>query len=304
MSLAAKRGNIRSAITKLITKLHDIDHNDDISDEEKIFELTAKLGSLQSKDAEARKYDDSILAACKTDKEIEDAGEEAAEVNEKTEDAFDHFSFKLSALSKKADKENASKTPSLIPIVPTHSSVSVSNLPKFKLPDFDGDILLWDAFFDVFESEVHNNTHYSAATKFNFLNSCLKGEAKSAVAGLSPNNENYPEAIAILQERYGQPKKVQSAYMRSLYSLENTSGDRESLRTFSDRLDSLIRGLEAQKVSLTGAFGDLIVLILLDKLSCELRRVLIRQNGSSDFDLDKLRKALKQEVEILDDSSD
>ena len=59
MSLAAKRGNIRSAITKLITKLHDIDHNADISDEEKIFELTAKLGSLQSKDAEARKYDDS-----------------------------------------------------------------------------------------------------------------------------------------------------------------------------------------------------------------------------------------------------
>ena len=55
---------------------------------------------------------------------------------------------------------------------------------------------------------------------------------------------------------------------------------------------------------MTEAFGDLIVLILLDKLSCELRRVLIRQNGSSDFDLDKLRKALRQEVEILDDSSD
>ena len=62
----------------LIAKLHDIDHNADMSDEVKTFELTAKLAALQTKNAEARRYD----------KEVEDAGEEASEVNEKTDDAL------------------------------------------------------------------------------------------------------------------------------------------------------------------------------------------------------------------------
>ena len=70
MSLAAKRGTLRSAITKLITKLHDIDHNADMSDEEKTFELTAKLAALQSKDTEARKYNDLTRSVKLSSKEI------------------------------------------------------------------------------------------------------------------------------------------------------------------------------------------------------------------------------------------
>jgi hypothetical protein len=36
-----------------------------------------------------------------------------------------------------------------------------SHLSKFDLPDFDGNILMWNAFWDVFEVEKHQKTKYS-----------------------------------------------------------------------------------------------------------------------------------------------
>jgi len=55
-------------------------------------------------------------------------------------------------------------------------------------------------------------------------------------------------------------------------------------------------------VSLIGAADSLLVCILLDKMSPETRRSLVRQHGSTDFNLKKLRKAIKNEIEILDDA--
>jgi hypothetical protein len=36
-----------------------------------------------------------------------------------------------------------------------YGSDDLSHLPKFNLPDFNGNILMWNAFFYVFEVEVH-----------------------------------------------------------------------------------------------------------------------------------------------------
>ena len=154
----------------------------------------------------------------------------------------------------------------------------------------------------MFETEVHQNPSYSNATKFNFLNSCLKGKAKGSIAGLAPNNDNYPVAISILKDRYGQPNKVQAAYMRALYTIEKPTDSRASLRIFADRIEALIRGLEAQKVKLSGAAGDLLVCILQDKLSSDVRRSLVRQHGSTEFDLNEFCKSLQHEIEILEDT--
>ena len=54
-------------------------------------------------------------------------------------------------------------------------------------------------------------------------------------------------------------------------------------------------------MNLNYAAGDLLVNILQDKLSVDVRRALVRAHGSTDFDLDDFRKALKHEIEILDE---
>ena len=306
VSPTVKRGTVRRAITKLITKLKDIDADGALHDEQKCFEFKEKLAALHDKHKQVLAFDKEIIDACTTDTSYDAATDDAAEVSEKTTDAITLYTFKHSVLDRKLKEEKADRdrlnNPPLPPPTPTPTQPVLHSLQhKFSLPDFGGDIILFSPFWDVFESEVHKNQQYSGATKFNLLNSCLKGEAKAAIAGLSPTNDNYPQAVQILKERYGNAKKVQAAYMRALYNIEKPSDSRSSLRAFLDRLESLIRGLEAQKVNLNYAAGDLLVNILQDKLSVDVRRALVRAHGSTDFDLDDFRKALKHEIEILDE---
>jgi hypothetical protein len=131
---------------------------------------------------------------------------------------------------------------------------------------------MWNAFWDVFEVEVHQKTKYSNATKLNFLNSCLSGEAKALLLGLVPSNDNYTVVVDLLKKRFGQPAKIIMARMRALVALPKPGIDRNSLRKFVDALESHICGLEALH-KMPYSYGDLLVCILLDKLSAELQYV-------------------------------
>jgi hypothetical protein len=116
-----------------------------------------------------------------------------------------------------------------------------------------------------------------------------------------PSNDNYTVAVDLLKKRFGQPAKIIMAHMRALTSLPNPGTDRVSLRKFVDCLESHIRGLEALNKK-PDSYGDLLVCILLDKLSADLRRNLARQSDAAEWDLDTLRKSLLKEIEILEDS--
>jgi len=45
-SLTSKRGPVRTAITKAITRLHELDHDGDMQDDEKIHKMSLVLVSL------------------------------------------------------------------------------------------------------------------------------------------------------------------------------------------------------------------------------------------------------------------
>ena len=52
------------------------------------------------------------------------------------------------------------------------------NLPKLKIPYFNGDNLRWSEFWDTFEATVDQNNNLSNIEKLSYLNSKLTGEAK------------------------------------------------------------------------------------------------------------------------------
>ncbi len=91
------------------------------------------------------------------------------------------------------------------------------------------------------------------------------------------------------------------AHMRALTLLPNPGIDRVSLRKFVDCLESHIRCLEALNKK-PDSCGDLLVCILLDKLSLDLRRNLSRQSYAAEWDLDTLWRSLLKEIKILEDS--
>ena len=172
---------------------------------------------------------------------------------------------------------------------------------KYDLPDFSGILLEFQPFWDIFEVEVDQNPSFSGATKFNYLNSKLKGEAKDCLLGMAPTNANYDEAVKILKERYGNKSKLVAALMRALYNLPSPTDSRLSLRQFSDRIETYICSLDSLNKK-SKHYGDLLVCILLDKLTANVRRNLVRHHGSTEWAIDELRAALIHEVEILDDA--
>ncbi|XP_045023635.1 uncharacterized protein LOC123468017 [Daphnia magna] len=233
-TLTSKRGGNRGAVTRLITKLSDIITDATMHRDRKIYELNKKLEDLH----------DKIKVV------------EAAEVAP---------AAAASAAAAAAANPNP-PAPTITPTINVTTATDSSHLPKFNLPEFGGNILLWNAFWDVFEVEVHLKKSYSNAT--NVL---------------------------------GQPAKIIMAHMRALVALPKPGTDRASLRKFVDSLESHIRGLEALNKT-PDSYGDLLVCILLDKLSADLRRNLARQSDAAEWDLDILRKSLLKEIEILEDS--
>ena len=295
-ALTQKRGGNRGAVTKLLTKLQGIVDDTAIDRDLKIYELDKKLQDLLSK----LKLIETLDQQIQDETDVTDVAAEIDNADNFNSSAFDNrdrAEFELVKLRKEVADEDAAaaaaaaaalnRPPVPIPPTPTIQSNS-SNLPKFDLPKFDGSVLHWRAFWDVFEFEVHNKTTYTGATKFNFLNSRLKGPAKAALSGLTPYNANYPKAIYILKDRFGQDKKIIAAHMRALYNMAKPGTDRASLRIFSDQLESHIRGLDALGKS-TDSFGDLLVCILLDKFSSDLRRNLARQHGTTEWTLEDLQ---------------
>ena len=88
----------------------------------------------------------------------------------------------------------------LTPSLQLPRNVSASNikssirLPKLQLPNFDGTILKWPEFWDIYESFVHRQD-IPKVLKYSYLKGVLCGTAASAITGISVTNEGCDVAI-------------------------------------------------------------------------------------------------------------
>jgi len=75
-------------------------------------------------------------------------------------------------------------------------------LPKIQLPTFDGTLLSWRSFRDVYISLVHDNTSIGDAERFHYLLSCLSGPALATIKSIPLSANNYAIAWDALSERF------------------------------------------------------------------------------------------------------
>ena len=186
-SLIQKRGGNLTATTKLIQAINANIADDTVPRDRKIHLLTKKLEDLHTKLKNMETLDAEITEALEED-DIEADLNDSYNVNFTNSEAWDEAEYVLQQLIDARDAElaataNAAANPhiplptNLNPTINVTTATDSSHLPKFNLPDFNGNILIWNVFWDVFEVEVHQKAKYSNATKFNFLNSRLSGEA-------------------------------------------------------------------------------------------------------------------------------
>ena len=177
-----------------------------------------------------------------------------------------------------------------------------AKLPKMKLPKFKGDVRNWNGFWDQFWVGVAQHDHIPDVTKFQYLISCLEGEAKSAIAGLSLSSDHYSVAVELLAERFGRKEKIIFHHIQDLLELKLApSPSVVELWAFYDDLSARVRSLEALNIT-ADKYGVVLTPLILHCLPHELALEWARDSAKKEGDLEHLMEFLKKEVERQDRS--
>ena len=165
------------------------------------------------------------------------------------------------------------------------------------MPEFDGDPLKWQGFWDRYEVSIHSNANIRETGKFNYLKVCLKGEALDAISGLSLNMENYEDAIQLLKNRFGNEQLLISAHMESLLKISKIRSREniKELRMLYNHVENCIRNLKSLKLDTTG-YGSLLIPILKDRLPDEVTMIISRKFGSNIWTLDGVMEFFNDEL--------
>lgn len=137
------------------------------------------------------------------------------------------------------DKASTSST-----ITATQPSVT---LPKIQLPTFDGSLLHWRSFRDIYMSLVHENTSIGDAERFHYLISCLSGSALALIKSVPLSADNYKVAWESLSSRFDNKRMLASAHLDKLFEFrpmvqESVSSLMAFINTFQENV-SIIKSL-------------------------------------------------------------
>lgn len=132
-------------------------------------------------------------------------------------------------------------------------------LPKLSLPEFHGDILQWNQFWDQYQSLV-DCRKLSDVDKFLYLNSALKGEAQKLVEGLGITNKNYGIAVNTLKARYGRVELVKDAHYSALSKITPAEDSTSSCRNVLNEIEKHLRVLSSLGEDTTHSYLRFLIL--------------------------------------------
>ncbi|KAK6019168.1 zinc knuckle, partial [Ostertagia ostertagi] len=92
-------------------------------------------------------------------------------------------------------------------------------LPRLEIPHFQGDMVEFPEFWELYKLAVHENPTLGAPAKFLHLKSVLKGTAKDLMASMTLSAENYPKAIELLLNTYNRPDVLRNRLVEQLEAL-------------------------------------------------------------------------------------
>ena len=209
--LKSVRAGHRSATTRILRKIEDAKENSAADLEE----VSVLFDTLALKQKTLTTINEQILEATpgeNVEEEIIEIDEYHVTLDTKIRHLRKFFDAKSEAYVRTDEShfnnvepvaytsQQPSATNVYYPMYPSATSVSSnSHLPKLTLPKFDGNVLMWQTFWDSFESAVHLNHTLTDVQKFSHLKSQLIDEASRTVAGFSLTNTNYIEALNLLK---------------------------------------------------------------------------------------------------------
>ena len=288
-----QRGGHRTHIAKVISACKELflkEKDDEISSK-----LKAQRSTLKSKRDLLESLNDEILENLGIEADLESEIMESSDLTMQIDECLERIN---DILKEKVDDSQQGKNPDYLPQA-TQKSQTKAKLPKLELNEFRGDAIDWSAFWDSFSSAVHNNEEISKVDKFNYLKSLVKGSALETISGFALTENNYDQAIQLLQERYGNKQVIISAHVDSLISLPaiTNMGDIQQIRNIYDKLESHVRSLDAIGMS-SETYGSFLTPVIMTKLPQELRIAISRNLKNENWDLKAVLEGFRVELQI------
>ncbi|XP_062619808.1 uncharacterized protein LOC134281340 [Saccostrea cucullata] len=298
-SLTQKRQTLQELNERILDALSEEDIEEEITNtDEYMYELDCKIKKTEKFTEKVSCKTLNASAECFVPAlEIHDSNVNTSAAINSSETACENIlnNFPASDLNEQSNLDWQKNVLSLL----SNHATNNHRLPKLNLPDFDGNILQWNMFWDSFESTIHRNQTLTPIQKFSYLKAQLQDAAAQTIAGFTLTNANYETAIDLLKERFGQPQKIINAHMRALMELQAPRNDAISLRNYGDCLESHVRSLEClgQKQEM---YGALLIPVIMNKLPAEIRKNIAREYDGDNISLHNLRKAISKEVKTLE----
>jgi hypothetical protein len=126
-------------------------------------------------------------------------------------------------------------------------------------PKFDGNVLHYQQWWDHFRSLVHDNRSVGKFWKMRYLMKAVEGSAASVLAGKKGLEEEYEEAVDMIQKRYGKQHTVVRFLVNEIASGNVPANDSTSFGTFVGEVKSHLSSLDAYNAS-----RDMVVVSLLE----------------------------------------
>ena len=286
--LKKKRGYVRTSLTKSFTKLASWLQADDID------EINAGYAVCSSVWDEAHSYDKKIFDI------LVEIGSSDVELDQESESCLVYL-HKLQSMKQKVEKKTKGMGSGNTQNQKKESTGNTSiRLPKINLPTFEGDILIFDSFWDSFSNAVAD-TNLSNCQKLTYLKSCLKGDALKLIDDLPNTDDAYSSAVDILHRAYKNSLLVLLTLMESFHKLSLDTSKYESVMKFRAGYESVIGRLVKMGYTVEGnnTAETLLVSCIILKLPDFIRSNLQRSLGEDILSLNRFREGMQTELDIL-----
>ncbi|XP_055622089.1 uncharacterized protein LOC129765697 [Toxorhynchites rutilus septentrionalis] len=161
---------------------------------------------------------------------------------------------------------------------PTHNNrgspqVIVTQQPlKTPIPTFDGKYEAWPKFKALFNDLV-GKCGDSDATKLQYLDKALIGEASGILDARIINDNNYQQAWQLLEERLENPRVIIDTHISGLLSMKPIYKQCwKELRNLIDNCNRHVEGLRFMEQNIDGTSGLIVVKLLTSCLDGETRK--------------------------------
>ena len=174
-------------------------------------------------------------------------------------------------------------------------------LPKLNLPYFGGDVREWTSFWEQFETAI-DNSDLPDVSKFTYVRSLLKSDAKQCIEGLSLSGAHYSTACDLLKNRYGRPEQIIFTHVQDLLNLSIPAKcSVKQLWQLNDELLAHVRSLESLGVSGT-QYGVILTAVIVSRLPEDIHLEWPRKGAGHESDLKWLLTFLESDIKCRERS--